>query len=216
MFQTSCVFHGDVTVARLWLGMIRFSAVVLLLIAGPRIDAQPTEASQPQEFLRAEFTPAASVKLALGLLYDQATVAVPEWGSGRAGMARRAEWLAAGWMARASAEYAVASYRSVDTNYRPCTCSGFPRRAAHALRGGFLEYRADDKPVIAIARFSGLATGALVTLPMLPPGYGFRDAAQRAAMAFLVDEGFNVLQEFRPEIVRTVLLRGKHNRSSRF
>jgi hypothetical protein len=28
-------------------------------------------------------------------------------------------------------------------------------------------------------------------------------------MTFVVDEGFNVLQEFRPEIVRTLLLRHK-------
>jgi hypothetical protein len=195
--------------ARLRLGMTRFSAAALLLIAGRCIDAQPTEASQTQEFLRAEFTPAASAKLALGLIYDQAAVAIPEWGSGHAGMARRAEWLAAGWIVRASTEYAVAYYREVDTSYRSCVCKGFPRRTAHALRAGFLEYRADDTPVFAVARFSGLATGALATMPMLPPGYGLHDAAHRAAMTFLVDEGFNVLQEFRPEIMRTVPLRRK-------
>jgi hypothetical protein len=189
--------------------MTRLCAATVLLLAGLRLDAQTGDVSEPQGFLQAELTPGASAKLALGLLYDQATVAVPEWGSGRAGLARRAEWLAAGWVARASTEYAVASYRGVDTGYRPCACKGFPRRAVHALRTGFLEYRPDDTPVFAVARFSGLATGALATIPMLPPGYGFRDAAHRAAMTFLVDEGFNVLQEFRPEIVRTLLLRRK-------
>jgi hypothetical protein len=43
---------------------------------------------------------------------------------------------------------------------------------------------------------------------MLPEGYGVRDAAERSVMAFGVEEGFNVLQEFRREIVRTLLLRG--------
>jgi hypothetical protein len=43
---------------------------------------------------------------------------------------------------------------------------------------------------------------------MLPAGYGLRAAAARSVMAFGVDEGFNMLKEFRPEIVRTLLFRG--------
>lgn len=176
------------------------------------MDAQTADLSQLQGFFRAELTPAAPMKLALGLTYDQVTVAVPEWGSARAGMARRAEWLATGWIVRASTEYAVAAYREVDTGYRSCLCKGFPRRAGHALHAGFLEYRRDQTPAFALARFSGLAAGALATMPMLPPGYGFRDAAQRAAMAFVMDEGFNMLHEFHNEIVRTLLFRGNHGR----
>lgn len=181
--------------------------MALLLLAGACVEAQVIDAPQREGFIQSTFTAGASAKLALGLLYDQATVAVPEWGSGRAGLARRAEWLGAGFMARKTTEYLVASYRGVDTSYHRCDCKGFPRRAAHALRSGFVEYRADGSPVFAVARFSGLAGGGLTT-PMLPAGYGVRDATGRAAMAFVIDEGFNVLQEFRTELVRTLLLRG--------
>jgi hypothetical protein len=38
-------------------------------------------------------------------------------------------------------------------------------------------------------------------MPMLPARYGEADAAGRSAMTFGVDEGFNVLQEFRKKIV---------------
>jgi hypothetical protein len=187
--------------------MSGFSVLALLLAAGSWLDAQVAET--PREgFLRTEVTPGAAVKMTLGLLYDQAAVAIPEWGSGRAGLALRAEWLGAGWMVGVSTEYAVASYRGVNTGYRPCTCKGFPRRAAHALKAGFVEYRADGAPVFAVARFSGLAGSGLATMPMLPARYGLRDAAGRAVMSFGVDEGFNVLREFRREIVRTLLLRG--------
>lgn len=134
---------------------------------------------------------------------------MPEWGSGRAGLARRAEWRGLGWMTQASAEYAVASYRRVDTSYHPCACKGFSRRALHALRGGFVEHRSDGAPVFAFAHFSGLTADGLATTPMLPAGYGLRYASGRAAMAFGVGEAVNVLQEFRREIVRTLLLRGR-------
>jgi hypothetical protein len=188
--------------------MSRFFAVALLLVAGRSMDAQMVDPTPSRGFLQTEFTPGAGAKMALGLLYDQATVAVPEWGSDRGGLERRAEWLAASWAARAVTEYAVASYRGVDTRYRRCACKGFPRRAAHALRSGLVEYRADGAEVFAVARFSGIASGALATMPMLPAGYGLRDAAGRSVVAFGGDEGFNMLKEFRPEIVRTLLFRG--------
>jgi hypothetical protein len=188
--------------------MSRISAVALLVVAASSINAQVLDNPQPDGFLQTEFTGATVMKLALGLLYDQTTAAVPRWGSGGAGLARRAEWLGAGWTARVLTEYAVASHLRVDTDYHPCECKGFPRRAAHALVEGFLEHRSNGTPVFAVARFAGIASGGLATMPMLPGGYGMRAAAGRMVMAVGVDEGFNMLREFRREIVRTLLLRG--------
>jgi hypothetical protein len=188
--------------------MSRFLTGALLFISAYGVHAQVMATPDARGFLQSEVTPAASMKLGLGLLYEQATVAVPEWGSGRAGLTRRAEWLAAGWMARASVEYGVSTYRGTDTGYRACACKGFPRRSAHALGAGLSEYRGDGTRAFALSRFSGLAAGALATMPMLPAGYGLRDAAERSATAFAVDEGFNLLREFRREIVRTLVSDG--------
>lgn len=174
------------------------------------MNAQVADPSVSEGFIQNTFTPGATAKMALGLLYAQGTDSVPEWGSGRAGLARRAEWLGAGWMATATTEYAVARFRGVDTSYHLCACKGFPKRAAHALHSGFVEYRADGSATFAVARFSGIAAGSLATIPMLPSPYGFRNAAGRAGITLGVDEGFNMLQEFRKEIVRTLLLRGNH------
>jgi hypothetical protein len=180
--------------------MRSLSVLALLLVSAFTATAQ-------QNFLQTELTPGAGAKMALGILFEQGTVSVPEWGSGRSGLVKRAEFLSAGWAARATTEYSIAAVRGTDTGYRNCECKGFPKRAAHALKSGFIEYRTDGTPAFAVARFSGLLAGAVAPMPMLPAGYGFRDAAQRSVTTFGVDEGFNMLIEFRKEIVRTLLFR---------
>jgi hypothetical protein len=162
-----------------------------------------------EQFTRGLLTPGNSAKLALTLLYDQATVAVPEWGSGRAGFERRAEWLAAGYLTRYSAQFAAAKLRGTDAGYERCRCKGFPRRAAHAIRAEWVERRADGSAVFAFARMTGIFASVAVPAPLLPAGYGAADASKRAITAIGVDTGFNMLQEFWPEIKRTLLLRKK-------
>ena len=54
---------------------------------------------------------------------------------------------------------------------------------------------------------TGIYASTALTAPMLPTGYGLADANKRAITAIGVDEGFNMLQEFWPEIKRTLLLR---------
>jgi hypothetical protein len=76
--------------------MRRFSFVALLLAAISLANAQGPDPPAREGLLETAFTPGASAKLALGLLFAQSTESIPEWGSGSAGLARRAEWLAAG------------------------------------------------------------------------------------------------------------------------
>jgi hypothetical protein len=56
---------------------------------------------------------------------------------------------------------------------------------------------------------AGVVASTAVTAPMLPSGYAAAEASKRALSAIATDEGFNVLQEFWPEIKRTLLFRKK-------
>ena len=190
----------------------------LWLFSGSAVQAQERYVGQPapshdgalaNEFTQGLFTPGKSAKLALALAYDQATVAVPEWGSGRAGLGRRAEWLSAGYLARYSTEFAAEKLLGTDTSYQRCRCKGFPRRAAHALHAEFVERKADGSKVFAFARMTGIYASVALSAPILPDNYGVADANQRAITAIGIDEGCNILQEFWPEIKRTLLFRKK-------
>jgi hypothetical protein len=171
------------------------------------IASQEQDATLAEQFSRGLFTPTTAAKLSLGLLYAQTAVMVPEWGSGRDGLARRAEWLTAGYLTRYTTEFATSKLLGTDTSYQRCRCKGFPGRAAHALHSEFVERKADGSPTFAIARLTGIYASAAITAPMLPSGYGVKDVNNRAMAAVAIDEGFNMLQEFWPEIKRTLLFR---------
>ena len=109
----------------------------LCLVSGSLACAQDADAPQSafseaqnrplaDQYTHGLFSAGESAKFALALVYDQATVAVPEWGSDRAGLARRAEWLAATHLTRYSTEFATAKLLRTDTSYQRCRCAGFP------------------------------------------------------------------------------------------
>jgi len=160
-------------------------------------------------FVEHAFSPGMLAKFSLGVLYDQTTVQEPEWGAGAAGLRQRAEWRMAGLLSRAATEYAIARMRETNSDYQRCRCKGFGPRSRHALVSEFVEIRADRSMAPPVARFTGIATSLAVTTPFLGQHSGVGTGTDRAAVLVGADLGFNMLQEFWPEIKRTLLLRRK-------
>ncbi len=184
-------------------------SVLCVLAAAGGLRAQDVDAPEipSQTFAQSVFSRGTLAKFSLGLLYDQATVQVPRWGSGAAGFRKRAEWRMAGLLSRAAAEYSVAQLRGTETGYQRCRCKGFLPRSRHAIVSEFVERRADGGFAAPVARFSGIAASVGVT--SLAEHSAVADAGTHAALLVGTDAGFNVLQEFWPEIKRTLLLRRK-------
>jgi hypothetical protein len=155
----------------------------------------------------AALTPGEAAKFGLALLHDQATVTIPEWGAGREGLERRAQLLAATHLAGSVIEYEVARLRGSSEGYERCRCKGFPRRSRHAVVSEFVERRANGSLAQPVARLAGVYVPVVVTLPLLPQGYGVGNMQYRANMTLIADAAFNVLKEFWPEIKRTLLFR---------
>jgi hypothetical protein len=157
----------------------------------------------------AVLTPGAAAKFFIGLLHDQGTDEIPEWRSGGEGLERRAQWRLATHVVRSVTEYEAARLRGTAEYYERCRCKGFPQRSRHAVISEFVERRADGSLEPPVARLAGIYASVAVTAPLLPRGYGVGAALSRANMTVLTDIGYNVLQEFWPEIRRTLLLRRK-------
>jgi hypothetical protein len=174
------------------------------MIGAPPLIAQNVDSPG---FVATAFTPGAFAKFSLGLLYDQATVQTPAWGSGANGLEKRAEWRMAGLLSRSASEYAAGGFRGTETSYVRCRCKGFLPRSKHVLISEFTERRLDGSLAAPLARMSGIATGTLVTSLGRHESAG--GAAGRAALLVNTDIGFNMLNEFWPEIKRTMLFRHK-------
>jgi hypothetical protein len=174
-------------------------AILALVVPGTALVA-----GEPPDFVAMAFAPSALAEVSLGTLFDQATVAVPEWGSGREGLARRVGLLTSTRMIDATVAYGVGQLRGTTTAYSRCLCKGFPRRARHAVVAEFVEHRRDGSVAAPVARFAGLATSVAASAPLLPGGYGAGYAMERAETRIGADIGINLLQEFWPEIRRTV------------
>ena len=171
--------------------------------------AQDPEVPGPHRpiFVETVFSSGTLAKFSLGLLYDQATTEVPRWGSGTAGFQKRAEWRMGGLLSRPAAEYGVTKWRGTDPGYQRCQCKGFLPRSRYAVVSEFVERRTEGGLAAPVARVTGIATGVLVT--SLGQHSGVGDAWKRGIVLAGNDIGFNVLQEFWPEIKRTLLLRRK-------
>lgn len=179
-------------------------AFLALLVPGMSLaDADPG-LGQPPDFAAMAFAPSGLAEVSLGTLFDQATVAVPEWGSGKEGLARRVGLLTSSHMIDATVAYGVGQLRSTTTAYSRCLCKGFPRRARHAVVAEFVEHRMDGSVAMPVARFAGLATSVAASAPLLPAAYGAGYAMGRAETRIGADIGINLLQEFWPEIRRTL------------
>jgi hypothetical protein len=157
----------------------------------------------------AALTPGAAARFAIALLHDQVTVTIPQWGAGREGLARRAQLLLATHLGGSMVEYEVARLQDTSEAYERCRCEGFPRRSRHAVVSGFLERRANGSLAPPVARLAGIYVPTALTLPLLPRRYGVENVLYRVNMTLLADLGFNVLQEFWPEIKRTLFFQRK-------
>ncbi|HYA17734.1 MAG TPA: hypothetical protein VEF06_09725 [Bryobacteraceae bacterium] len=182
-----------------------FAAVFALILPAASLAAgEDTAIAQAPDFAATAFAPGALAEVSLGTLFDQATVAVPEWGSGREGLGRRAGLLVSSHLIDATVTYSLGQLRSTTTAYSRCRCKGFPRRARHAIVAQFIEHGMDGSVAAPVARFSGLATSVLASAPLLPARYGAGYALERAETRIGVDIGLNLLDEFWPEIRRTL------------
>ncbi len=93
--------------------------------------------------------------------------------------------------------YGLDSALGLDTAFRKSTREGFGPRLKDALLQNVTSRTRSGKRVVAVPRFAGAYTGAIVaTETWYPERYSYKDGLRRGTTTLLMGFGINVLREF--------------------
>jgi len=125
---------------------------------------------QRDKYVWSTFGPPGILDSALSAGFEQWTNRPKEWGqSGNAYFKRLASEYSESAI-NASTKYVLARLRDEDPSFRRCDCSGFRRRAMHAIVSPFIAYSfVDGKPQFSTARIGGTVTSHAISASVWTP-----------------------------------------------
>jgi hypothetical protein len=145
---------------------------------------------------------------AAALLLDQSTGSPAQWGGGFSGYGKRVASRFATGIVQGTVQAPVAALLHEDVRYIVSKEHGLKHRAWHAVVYSFVTYNHQGHPTPNIANLSSYYAASAVSATWLP---GYYNVARYAAIDGSESVGLsipvNLLQEFWPEIRRTVLRR---------
>jgi len=146
--------------------------------------------------------------VASALVFDQASGDPEEWGGGLAGYGRRLGSRLGTSTIQACFQSAAAAFLGEDTRYIVSDRHTFKERAGHAMLFAFVTYNNQGHKTVNAANLGGYFAASAASTLWLPGQrnvavYTLTDGSQQAGLGALA----NLLQEFWPEIRRTVLRR---------
>jgi hypothetical protein len=146
--------------------------------------------------------------VAAALLLDQTTDSPAQWGGGFSGYGKRVASRLATGIIQGTVQAPLAALLHEDVRYIVSKEHGLKRRAWHAVVYSFVTYNPQGRPTPNLANLSAYYVASAVSTTWLP---GYYNVARYAAIDGSESVGLsipvNLLQEFWPEIRRSVLRR---------
>jgi len=125
---------------------------------------------QRDKYLWGTFGPPGVLDSALSAAFEQWTNRPEEWGQTERGYFKRLASEYSESAINGSTRYVLARLRDEDPSFRPCECSGFRRRALHAIVSPFIAYSfVDGKPQFSTARIAGTVTSHAISASVWKP-----------------------------------------------
>ncbi len=119
---------------------------------------------QRDKYLWGTFGPPGMLDAVIGASFGQWMNTPSLWGQTTSGYFKRLATEYSESAISESTKYVLARIRDEDPSFRPCGCSGFERRALHAMVSPFVAYRFDDgQPQFSAARLVGKATSGIIS-----------------------------------------------------
>lgn len=126
---------------------------------------------QRDKYLWGTFGPPGILDATLGASLGQWLNTPEVWGQTESAFVKRFATEYTESAINATTKYMLARVRDEDPSFRRCRCSGFQRRAWHAIISPLTAYRFDDdQPQFSIARIGGTAMSSFVSANTWKPG----------------------------------------------
>jgi hypothetical protein len=144
------------------------------------------------------------------LLLDQATGSPEEWGGGFKGYGRRVASRLGSAILQGTFQAPAAYLLHEDVRYIASRRPGFKHRVAHAIAYSFLTYNNSGHPTLNVSNLGSYYAATAVSTAWLPGHHNTLDYTLSNGSAQIgLTVPVNILQEFWPEIVRTL----RHNKN---
>ncbi len=142
------------------------------------------------------------------LVLDQATGNPKEWGGGFSGFGLRVASRTGNAVLQGTVQAPLAAFLHEDVRYISSGGHGGKHRAWHAVKYSFLTYNNQGHPTLNFANLSAYYASTAISTLWLPgtyrvASYTLSNSSEQIALSVPV----NLLQEFWPEVIRTVLRR---------
>jgi hypothetical protein len=152
---------------------------------------------QRDKYLWGTFGPPGLMDAALSAAIDQWMDKPELWDQTKSGYLQRFSTEYAEASISASTKYALARLRDEDPSFRRCECSGFRRRALHAIISPFIAYRFDDdRPQFSVAKMAGTATSSAISANTWKPPQSGGQQLVHFGTDMLSAMGVDLLREF--------------------
>ena len=173
-----------------------------------RREAYLTDLIGPGAFISAAFQAGADQGLALKIGYPSdgfvaagehpAHGAVPEWGEGMNGYAKRYASRFGMGLVGTTSRYGLGELLRQDVSYHPCQCVGVAPRALHALTQSFVAYSRSGRALPSLpALVSPFVAAEVATAAWYPARYNASDALRTSAPLYYGLPLKNLIEEFR-------------------
>jgi hypothetical protein len=164
-----------------------------------------TQRERSHLYLQSMVNPIGFLKVGFSAGIDQWNDKPKEWEQGGSGYGKRFANILGQYSIQRTVTFGLSSALHEDNRYFNSGKTGFWSRTGYAIQSGLLARDDDGKRHVSYSQLGGVAAGAFLSRPWLPPSqHSAGDAAISFGVTMAVNIGSGVLKEFLPDVARKI------------